>query len=70
MTMIKGARRDLRAIDSSSLLEEFFSEYNNFQTELDWSEVSSHSYQYIERKYQKRTKSLREEINRRFSIKP
>lgn len=75
MGMMKGGlERDLRTIDSSSLLEEFFSEYHSFQIQLEWSEPSSyHSRkeinQSIKQEYQERTKSLREEINRRFPVK-
>ncbi|GAH56810.1 unnamed protein product [marine sediment metagenome] len=74
MTMLKGAERDFGMMDSSSLLEEFFSGYYHLQKQLEVSEPSPyHSRkkidQSIEQEYQERTKSLREEINRRFPIK-
>jgi len=73
MTIVKDSQRDLRTMDSSSLLEKFFSDYYIFKFQLDHSEASPYNSreqvnQTIRQEYQNRTKAIKEEINRRFPV--
>lgn len=75
MALIKHSREDLKNMDSSSLLEQFFSDYYIFQWQIDHSEASQYNSreqvnQAIRQEYQNRTKALKEEINRRFPVEP
>ena len=73
MALIKNSRENLETLDSSSLLEQFFSDYYIFQWQIDHSEASPYNSkeqinQAIRQEYQSRTKAIKEEINRRFPV--